>query len=380
MWEQTKAMLDYVIGQGWFLKVFLIVFLVLLFNYMVYRLLNRLHKKLQGTENPWDDALIDALRKPVRIMIWFVGLAFAGEVLVNELYPTPSEIKEWVAAVATIGKIRDIGIIMMVVWFFVRMVKRAEENIIQIREQQQREIDHTTVEVVVKLLRMSIIITGALIVLARMGFNISGVVAFGGVGGIAVGFAAKDLLANFFGAMMIYLDRPFKIGDWVRSPDRKIEGTVEAIGWRLTRIRTFDKRPLYIPNATFTTIAVENPSRMTNRRIYETIGIRYDDAAKVGIIVEKVKKMLMEHDDIDKQQTMIVNFNAFAASSLDFFIYTFTKTTNWIKFHKIKQDILLKIINIVEGEGAEFAFPTSTLHIPEGINMTSEAFEKLPAQ
>ncbi len=378
MWERTRAILDYMIGQGWFLKVFLIVFLVLFFNYLVYRLLNRLHKKLQGTENPWDDAVIDALRKPIRFLIWFVGIAFAAEVLVTELYP--SQIQDWKAAVTTIGKLRDIGVILMVIWFLVRMVKRAETNIIQIREKQHREIDHTTVEVVVKLIRMSIIITGALIVLARMGFNVSGVVAFGGVGGIAVGFAAKDLLANFFGAMMIYLDRPFKIGDWVRSPDRKIEGTVEAIGWRLTRIRTFDKRPLYIPNATFTSIAVENPSRMTNRRIYETIGVRYDDAAKIKIIVEKVKQMLINHDDIDKQQTMIVNFNSFAASSLDFFVYTFTKTTNWIKFHNIKQDVLLKIIDIIEGEGAEFAFPTSTLHIPDGINFNSDGFENLPGR
>lgn len=378
MWEKTKAMLDYMIGQGWFVKVFLIVFLVLLFNYLVYRLLNRLHKKLQATQNPWDDAIIDALRTPIRFLIWFVGIAFAAEVLVNELYPT--QIQDWKAAVTTIGKLRDIGVILMVIWFLVRMVKRAEINIIQIREEQQREVDHTTVEVVVKLVRMSIIITGALIVFARMGFNISGVVAFGGVGGIAVGFAAKDLLANFFGAMMIYLDRPFKIGDWVRSPDRKIEGTVEAIGWRLTRIRTFDKRPLYIPNATFTTIAVENPSRMTNRRIYETIGVRYDDAAKIQTIVEKVKEMLINHDEIDKQQTMIVNFNSFAASSLDFFVYTFTKTTNWIKFHKIKQDVLLKIIDIIEAEGAEFAFPTSTLHIPDGINLSSDTLENLPGQ
>ena len=101
-----------------------------------------------------------------------------------------------------------------------------------------------------------------------LGYSISGVLAFGGIGGIAVGFAAKDLLANFFGGLMIYLDRPFSVGDWIRSPDKNIEGTVEEIGWRLTRIRTFDKRPLYVPNSTFTQISVENPSRMLNRRIY----------------------------------------------------------------------------------------------------------------
>jgi len=195
--------------------------------------------------------------------------------------------------------------------------------------------------------------------------SISGVLAFGGVGGIAIGFAAKDLLSNFFGGLFIYLDRPFAVGDWVRSPDREIEGTVENIGWRVTRIRTFDKRPLYIPNSIFSQIAVENPSRMSNRRIKETIGIRYDDASKIETIINQVKEMLKSHPDIDSQKTLIVNFNSFSPSSLDFFIYTFTKTTDWIEFHSIKQNVLLKIVKIIEDNGAEFAFPTSTLHLAD---------------
>ena len=109
------------------------------------------------------------------------------------------------------------------------------------------------------------------------------------VGGIAVGFAARDLLANLFGGLTIYLDRPFSVGDWIRSPDRQIEGVVERIGWRSTVVRRFDKRPLYVPNSVFSTVVVENPSRMTNRRIYETIGLRYDDARVVGAITDAVR-------------------------------------------------------------------------------------------
>ena len=138
---------------------------------------------------------------------------------------------------------------------------------------------------------------------------------------------------------------------------------MEHIGWRLTRIRTFDKRPLYVPNSVFANIAVENPQRMTNRRIYETIGIRYDDAGKMAAITRDVKQMLREHPEMDTNQTMIVNFVAFAPSSLDFFVYTFTKTTDWIRFHEIKEDVMLKILEIIERHGAESAFPTSTIHI-----------------
>jgi len=186
-------------------------------------------------------------------------------------------------------------------------------------------------------------------------------------------------LANFFGGLMIYLDRPFSVGDWIRSNDRDIEGTVEYIGWRQTRIRTFDKRPLYVPNAIFNSITVENPSRMNNRRIYETFGIRYDDLNQVNQIVAQVKEMLSSHIEIDVNQTMIVNLNAFAESSVDFFVYTFTKTTDWIKFHAIKQDILLQIAGIIESNGAEMAYPTQRLQVEDlrlqGLAMTNSSVE-----
>ena len=223
--------------------------------------------------------------------------------------------------------------------------------------------DVTTANAIGKLLRISVIITAVLSVLQTLGVSVSGVMAFGGIGGIAVGFAAKDLLANFFGGLMIYLDRPFVVGDWIKSPDREIEGTVEHIGWRLTLIRTFDRRPLYVPNSIFANIAVENPSRMQNRRIYETFGVRYDDASRVKGIVDDVRTLLASHADIDPERTLIVNLNEFGDSSLNFFIYTFTRTTNWVEFHAIKEKVLLQVLAIIESHGAQCAFPTSTVHL-----------------
>ena len=207
------------------------------------------------------------------------------------------------------------------------------------------------------------LVTGVLLVMQALGFSISGVLAFGGIGGIAVGFAAKDLLANFFGALMIFMDRPFAVGDWIRSPDKEIEGTVEEVGWRLTRIRTFDQRPLYVPNSTFATLTVENPSRMLNRRIHETIGLRYDDMDAMPAVVSEVEAMLKSHPDIDQAATLMVNFVTFGPASLDFFIYTFTRTTVWEEYHQVKQDVLLKTAEIIERHGAEIAFPTQTLHL-----------------
>lgn len=345
---------DFLGKETWIIQVFIVVLLMLIINFMQKRTLAKLLVRAEKSRNQWDDAFLGALQKPVSLLIWVLGLTFAAEIIRDHADTTLFEI---------IPAVRDVGVIVSLIWFMVRFISAGELNMIEKAQQQEEGIDKTTIVAIGKLLRLSVVITGALVILQTLGFSISGVLAFGGIGGIAVGFAAKDLLANFFGGLMIYLDRPFSVGDWIRSPDKKIEGTVENIGWRLTCIRTFDKRPLYVPNSVFTTIAVENPSRMTNRRIYETIGIRYDDADKMESIVKDVSEMLKQHEEIDTTQTMIVNFNSFAPSSLDFFVYTFTRTTNWIKFHEIKQDVLLNILQIIERHGAQVAFPTSTLHV-----------------
>ena len=343
---------------NWGVRVFGIVTITLLFRYVAMRILTVAARHLDKTENVWDDALLESGRRPLSWFILVMGIIWAIELghgyLQTELFSDEN-----------INIIRQLAFIALTMMFLVRFVTLAEERILAKLEADpegsQSRFDPTTLHALAKLLRLSVVISSALVALPILGIEITALLAFGGVGGIAIGFAAQDLLANFFGGLMIYLDRPFVIGDWIRSPDRQIEGTVENIGWRLTIVRTFDKRPLYIPNSVFTTLAVENPSRMSNRRIKETLGIRYEDAAKMAIIVADVKSMLINHEEIDTQQTLMVNFDSYAASSLDFFIYTFTKTTNWMRFHEIKQDVMLKIIEIVYSHGADFAFPTTTL-------------------
>ena len=337
----------------WIVYIFAIIFVALLVDMVQKIVLGQVQKRLTSTTNVWDDALIHAVRKPLSLLIWIIGLTMALQVM------------EFKAATV----VREVGVILVVTWALIRFITFTEKNILHKHEIAGKELDRTTANAITQLLRITVLVTAALVLLQTLGFNISAILAFGGIGGIAVGFAAKDLLSNFFGGMMIYLDRPFAIGDWIRSPDKEIEGTVEKIGWRLTVIRTFDKRPLYVPNAVFTSVAVENPSRMSHRRIYETIGVRYDDLEKLPAIVEDVKAMLLAHDEIDQDQTMIVNFNSFAPSSLDFFIYSFTRTTKWIKYHEVKQDILFRVSEIITRHGAEIAYPTSTLHVPEPLQL-----------
>jgi MscS family membrane protein len=263
----------------------------------------------------------------------------------------------------------------MITWFVLRFVRLYESQYVVQRTEAGAAVDHTLVAAIGKLVRAAVLITAVLIGLQTLGINIAGLLAFGGVGGIAVGLAAKDILANVFGGLTIYLDRPFAVGDWIRSPDQEIEGTVEDIGWRRTVIRTFDKRPLYVPNSAFTTISVENPSRMSHRRIKETIGVRYDDMRKVGPIVKDIRDFLIGDPDIDDRETLMVNVDEFGASSVNFFIYTFTHTTVWTEYHAVKQRVMLRIAQIIEQHGAEIAFPTTTIHVPDGLALRERGAE-----
>lgn len=317
--------------------------------------LRRLRQIALETSQTWDDVVITAIEKPLRLTLW-VLMIYLGV----QLFPLAEAVQK------NLIRLPNTALVFLLAWMGHRLIAGIEAQMVAPSiSAAKSSSDKATVHAIAKLSRIALWLVAGLMVLQSIGVSISGLLAFGGIGGIAVGFAAKDLLANFFGGLSITLDRPFTVGDWIRSPDRDIEGTVEDIGWRLTRIRTFDQRPLYVPNSVFSQIALENPSRMFNRRIYETIGLRYEDADKVATIVEQVHTMLKDHEEIDPSRTLIVNFVSFGPSSLDFFVYAFTRTVVWVDYHAIKEEILLKILEIIHANGADVAFPTRTLHVEQ---------------
>lgn len=333
---------------------------------LVNLLARRLRRVAEKSETGWDDAVVQSLSGPAHVAWWLflASLLFA-------LFPILGDYR----SLAVDGL--KVSLVLLVPWFLHRLISRLEESVIEQRFDEGTSSDKATVRAMARLLRISLWLVAALMVLQTLGVSVSGLLAFGGIGGIAVGFAAKDLLANFFGGLGIYLDRPFTLGDWIRSPDRAIEGVVEDIGWRITRIRTFDKRPLYVPNAVFSQISIENPSRMFNRRIFERFGVRYGDSRALADIVDAAEAMLREHDGIDQEQLVLVTFEAFGASSLDCLICCYTKSTDWAEYLAVKQDVLLRVLSIVHEHDGDIAFPTRTLHLEQSAQ---EMVERSSAQ
>ena len=298
------------------------------------------------------NAILANLKNPTAYLLVFLGILASLVAL-----PIPS------ALIPLLPAFRIIGFVAIVGWFLMNLTAVAELYCLKVKE--IKAWDQHTIGALLRIIR--ILILGAMLVvgLQSLGVPLSGLLAFGGAGTLIVGFASKDLLANCVGAMAIYLDRPFNVGDWIASPDKNIEGTVEHIGWRLTRIRRFNKQPLYVPNSLFSTIIVENPSRMTNRQIKETISLRYSDASKLPALIKALQSFLDDHPDLDHYCTTFIAFNHLTAYSLNCSLYCFTTTTEWIPYLRVQEALLLDILKIVYEHGCEAATPIHDLKISE---------------
>lgn len=358
--EQLK-----ILQQQWGMvfDLFLVVLAVVAFNFVLNLVLKHLERGVAATENTWDDAIYSSLNTPARTLAWVIGLSIAVRTASPSEGSLLAEFSE---------PVRTLALIAVFSWFLLRLIGQVKDNILVRAHRREEQIDETLVDALGKLLRAAIVITTVLVMLQSVGISVSGVLAFGGVGGIAVGFAAKDLLANLFGGVTIYLNRPFSVGDWIRSPDQDIEGIVEKIGWRFVTLRRFNKRALYVPNATFTTVSLENPSRMTNRCISETIGLRFDDAAVIPAIVADIHAALDADKAIDSNQVILVYFNSYGTYTLDIMVYCFTVTTRWAAYLEAKQNALLRCYEIIAEHGAEVAVPTTRLQAPVNVEMLTE--------
>ena len=340
----------------WVLKCLFTIFVGLGLLYLEGRLRDFLLIQTSKTKNVLDDCLVKALDGPLRVLIVFFAFFYILGYAVIEFSSLVYFYDYYEMA-------KVLAFHVLFLWFAIRFTNYATEDISKLPK-SKRKLTKTSISAISKV---TVITLSALVVLNIMqpvfGVPISALLAFGGIGGIAVALACQDLLSNVFGGMYIFLDRPFDIGDWISSPEKNIEGVVEEIGLRLTKIRTFDKRVRYVPNSQFSKIIVDNPSRMTHRRIKMCIGIRYDDAALLGKIVKDIDKMMKKCKFIDESMLTYARFLDFSASSIDIEVYCFTKETSRVGLLTAKQELSVKIIDIIAGYGAEMAFPTSTIHI-----------------
>jgi MscS family membrane protein len=315
------------------------------------------------TESRYDDLFLQGLRKPAELLVVLLGLFIGLQIL--QLPAEPIDVKRFAYAVLKILVTFDVA------WFVFNMVALLEAYLGQWVSRTESTLDDHLLPFVRKSLRIFIILLAVLMAIQNLGYSISGLLASLGIGGLAVALAAKDTLANVFGSLMIIADRPFRIGDTIRSGE--IEGTVEEVGFRSTKIRTFDKSLISVPNSIITNLAVNNLSRMTLRRIRFIIGVTYGTTpAQLRQAVTAIRAMLAAHPAID-QESILVRFTEFGASSLDILVQCFTFTTAFPEHLAAREDVCLKIMELLEGMGLEIAFPSLTVYLHGGDGVPAQA-------
>jgi MscS family membrane protein len=333
------------------------IFLLFLILRKIFALiiLSFLKQLTKATKTSFDDKILKLIEGPVKFSFIIIGLYFAFKVSGIDNEVTHKIIKSL--------------IIFVIFWLFYNFVNILDESIYRFTRKFGKELYREIGNFFIKTLKIFIFSVGLVSILQVWDINVSAFIASLGLGGLAFALAAKDTAANLFGGLSILVDRSLKIDDWIKVGN--VEGVVEDIGLRTTKVRTFEKSLITVPNQYIANNPIENFSRRDIRRIKMRIGLVYSTSKEqVRAIVEDIKNMLKSHKGIAQHATMLVNFDEFGSSELSIFIYCFTNTANWAKYLEIKEDINLKIMDIVKAHGSDFAFPSESIYIeklPEGI-------------
>lgn len=297
-------------------------------------------------------AAFDAASLPLVWSLRLAGLWGAVELLLARQEATSlRNLAGNVYLAATVG---------LATWLGVRVISEATALWAKRASGTEDTFDDQLVPIVRKSAKVVLVAVGGVMILQNLGYSVSSLLAGLGIGTAAIAFASKDTIANFFGSLVVFVDRPFQVGDWVEIGD--VEGTVEEVDLRTTRVRTFANSLISVPNSKMTVTEIQNWSRMKKRRIKLDVGLTYDTTPeKMRAAVAAIREVI-QADDRLLHDFYLVNFHEMGESSLNIFCYLFTRTTNWAEYMQVREDFLLAVMDAMSGLGLEIAFPTRTLH------------------
>lgn len=302
------------------------------------------------TANQLDDKVGGALAEPISFVPVVLGVFLAFEIL------------------SLSGTLNEVGVALSrsliaftLFWAMIRLTGPLAHALSWVE-------DYLTPELTawfIKAVKVAIWFVGAATILEIWGIRVLPIIAGFGLIGVAVALGAQDLFKNLISGVLILVEKRYRVGDWIKV-EGVVEGVVEAIGFRSTKVRRFDKAPVYVPNTHFADGAVVNFGEMTHRRIFWTIGLEYrTTAAQLQRIRDEIERYILEDDRYlaPKDAGTFVRLDAFSGSSIDLMLYCFTRTRDWGEWLAIKEELLLRIKQIVEEAGAGFAFPSRSLYV-----------------
>ncbi|MEA2064186.1 MAG: mechanosensitive ion channel family protein [Gemmatimonadota bacterium] len=312
----------------------------------------KLHHWAEKTSFQYDDILLEALVPPVNALVMSLGLFFAifSFDLPREPYDLPTFITQ----------AYHIALSLIAVWAAYRLCDLIAEVVRRFFSKQDDSLAQQFTPLVRQTIRIVVLIIGGIMIIQNLGYSVSSLVAGLGIGGLAIALAAQDMVANLFGTVVTFTDKPFKIGDWVKFA--QVDGFIEEIGFRSIKVRTWANTLMYVPNKMVTREKIETLAKMKKRRVKMTIGIQYDSPPeKVRLLLERIRELLKKDPGVN-QEYMLVRFTDFGPSSLDIFLYYFSNSIVWDEYLEVRERINLAIMELVSDLGLSFAFPSQTIY------------------
>lgn len=350
----TTVIFDIPLAQ-WIAAIMVFMLLMGLRSFFTSIVMGTLQKLAKLSSNYYDDRIISALKRPVRFAFVVIAIHLFFLLIFKETQ--------------TIKNILNTLIVYDIFWAILAVLEALRELIHKFAGRFSADLSKEIGNFMLAILKILITGIGLGAMLQVWGINVTALVASLGIGGLAFALAAKDTAANLFGSFSLLADKSIRIGEWIKV--NGVEGTVEDIGMRTTKVRSFGKSLITVPNQIIANNPIENFSRRGVRRIKMNIGLTYGTSStQITNIVEEIKYMLHNHANISQKETLLVNFESFGDSALNIFIYTFTATSNWSKYLEIREDIHLEIMRIVEDNHSSFAFPSQSIYVEE-ITKTS---------
>lgn len=342
--------------KPWVTDLSLLLLIVIIFNLVIKRLLEFLANHFTHKQQFWRASFFEALYPPTCFFVWVYAFFWCIVIIDRNANSEPLIGSTSITIPIILG-------IIAAGWFFMRWKRLAFKAMTENNGWEKVRLDPQRIDAVDKIFTLVILFIVAALLLEVSGQGVGTLLTIGGISAAAVGFAAKDLIANFFGGLMIYINTPFKKGDFIKIPGKDTTGHVEEIGWYMTRVRDLEKLPVFIPNSMFSQTMVINLSNRSHRRIFETIAIRYQDFSCVKAIIEEFQAILDQHESLQNTLPRFVAFSNYNNSSLDIQIMAYSNVTSAAGHRVIKQELLFKLHEIVTKHGAYFAHPTMTVHM-----------------
>ncbi len=340
----------------WLLEVSIGIGIILVLSLALKKTVSIIHEKVSTRNGFWKKRIHRILHMPLQIAIWGFGLAFVLDVIATHFGLT--------ALTKYLAPLRVAFIVACFGWVGLRWVKEGFKHLSD--KSEKYGVAPGTIYALSKLSSFLVLILVMMIIFRVFGLDIAPLMAFGGIGAAGFAFAAKDIISNFFGGVMLHFTRIFSIGDEVVIPSKEgFEGVVKEIGWYATMIEDYYRRPVYFPNALFSNSQVINESRRSHRRIKETLSIRYEDMPNLEKIIDEIREKIAAHPSVDSKQSFSVSFSGFGQYGLNIFIYILVFRVGYIKFLSIKQELFITIQEIMSKYGAEFCFPTTNINLTQ---------------